>query len=142
MVILLCMKNIIPPSKNMLEEVLKSYLFFEDDTCYLRNTVNPLFILNIREMIGYDVKICYFDSNTECPICGEEFNRNGTHPTNINNLENVRKQKYICPKCKHTYYTKLAHMSYNAQFTDSYQFYALKISCIQDISLEKTGEII
>jgi hypothetical protein len=130
------MNKLIPPNKNMLGEVFKSSLFFKKDICYLKNTVSPSLVPELRKMLNYDVEIRYFDPDVQCPTDNIRLSWNGTHKTSINNLSDVRKQKYICPKCGYTHYTKLTCMNPNAQFTNEYQYLGLGISFIHDISLE------
>ncbi|MDR2829631.1 MAG: hypothetical protein LBB45_01075 [Methanobrevibacter sp.] len=100
------------PCMNMLDEVFKSSLFVENETCYLKYSLSSSFIPQLREIIGYKFEIRYFHPNIKCPKCNVEFNRNGSNQISINNLFSVRKQKYICPICKGTYYIKISNMAF------------------------------
>ncbi|MDR3222762.1 MAG: hypothetical protein LBT66_03345 [Methanobrevibacter sp.] len=82
--------------------------------------------------MNYDVEIRYFDSNVQCPKHNIRLSWNGTHETSINNLPNIRKQKYICPMCGlyslHFYYTFL--LVYNKLLSYYYVgVYSLHQSC-------------
>jgi hypothetical protein len=51
------MNKEILPNKSMLGEVFKSSLFFKNDVCYLKNTVNPSLVPELLKILNYDVKI-------------------------------------------------------------------------------------
>jgi hypothetical protein len=61
----------------MSDEVFKSFLFFEDGKCYLNNSISPLFIPHLREVINENIPIRYFDPDVKyCSICGSKFSWN------------------------------------------------------------------
>ncbi|MDR2829607.1 MAG: hypothetical protein LBB45_00955 [Methanobrevibacter sp.] len=83
------------PIISLSDDILKSSLFFEKEICYLKNTVSPALIPQLREITRYDFEVRYFHPDIIYPVCDGKFNRNGSNQVLINNLQNVRKQKYI-----------------------------------------------
>jgi DNA repair exonuclease SbcCD ATPase subunit len=124
------------------EELFKNYVDFDGDTVILKNFIEPYFIDTLEKMVGKEVEVLYVEPFRFCWECKIKMSLNGTDPHLINKVREVRKQKYICPKCEFSHVTNLLFVPKGCNYTYAVQYEGLKQGLIEYKSLEKVAETI
>ena len=127
---------------NSVEKIFNNLVIFDGDVVILKPSVDLFFINSVEKMIGRKFKVLYTDYNPFCHDCNVKMSCNGTNSHWINKIREVRKQEYICPKCKYSYVTKLDFIPKNCNYTTLVQEKGLKQGLIEYKSLEKVAETI
>jgi hypothetical protein len=127
---------------NSVEEIFKNFVIFDGDTLILKPSVDSIFIDYVEKIVGKEFKVLYIDFDVVCWDCNVELSCNGTDGHWINKIREVRKQKYICPKCGYSYITKLDFMPKGCNYTIDIQEKGLQQGLIEYKSLEKVAETI
>jgi predicted nucleic acid-binding Zn-ribbon protein len=124
------------------EDIFNDFVTFDGDTIILKPSVNPIFIDIVEKIVKKEVKVLYTTPNMICEFCNIKMWSNGTNTHLINKNREIKKQKYICPKCGHSHVTQLTFVPKGCNYTTDVQNEGLKQGLIEYKSLEKTAETI
>jgi hypothetical protein len=124
------------------EDIFNNCVTFEDNKVTLKPFVDFCLVVDIEKLVGKEMTILYTEFELKCWDCDIKMNFNGTDPHWINKIHEVRKQKYICPKCGYSYVTKLDFVPKGSNYTTDVQEEGIKQNLIEYKSLEKTAETI
>ena len=76
------------------------------DRLYLDCRLKIGIYLDLKKLIGKNLKCIYVDNLNKYCDCSALFSLNGSVERKVNKLYGVYSQQYICPRCKKTHIAK------------------------------------
>ena len=130
----LCIK---PYKVNEIEPIV-----IKKDRLYLDSRLKIGIYLDLKELMGNNLKCIYVDNLNKYCDCRVLFSLNGPVKRKVNKLDGVYSQQYICPRCKKTHIAKPENVPIGHCYEDNIQNSVILMHSIEHNSLRHMSEII